>query len=83
MPFRGHAAFSCRAGLGLQRDVYKRQVGLSDEAGTYPFAGYKSILNEIYNRVLSHSGKTVLDIGFGTGTLTAKLYEQGLSLIHI
>lgn len=67
-------------GFDLWADGYDKSVGLSDENGTYPFAGYKNILNEIYNRVLSHSGKAVLDIGFGTGTLTAKLYEQGCSI---
>lgn len=67
-------------GFDLWADGYDKSVGLSDEAGAYPFAGYKNILNEIYNRVLSHSGKTVLDIGFGTGTLTAKLYEQGCQI---
>ena len=50
---------------------------MSDECDTYPFAGYKAILNEIYNRVLSCRRGNVLDIGFGTGTLTSKLYEQG------
>lgn len=64
-------------GFDLWADDYDKSVGLSDEDGTYPFAGYKAILNEIYNRVLSASAKTVLDIGFGTGTLTSKLYEQG------
>lgn len=64
-------------GFDLWADGYDKSVGLSDEDGTYPFAGYKNILNEIYNRVLSRSGMVVLDIGFGTGTLTAKLYEQG------
>lgn len=64
-------------GFDLWADDYDKSVGLSDEDGTYPFAGYKAILNEIYNRVLSACAKTVLDIGFGTGTLTAKLYEQG------
>jgi putative AdoMet-dependent methyltransferase len=63
-------------GFDLWADGYDKSVGLSDEDGTYPFAGYKAILNEIYNRVLSASAKTVLDIGFGTGTLTSKLYEQ-------
>ncbi len=66
-----------KKGFDLWADGYDRSVGLSDEDGTYPFAGYKNILNEIFNRVLERSQKTVLDIGFGTGTLTAKLYEQG------
>ncbi len=64
-------------GFDLWADGYDKSVGLSDENGTYPFAGYRAILNEIYNRILSQSMKTVLDIGFGTGTLTTKLYEQG------
>ena len=63
-------------GFDLWADGYDKSVGLSDEDGTYPFAGYKTILNTIYNRVLNASAKTVLDIGFGTGTLTSKLYEQ-------
>lgn len=64
-------------GFNLWADDYDKSVGVSDEDGTYPFAGYKMILNAIYNRVLSVSSKNVLDIGFGTGTLTSKLYEHG------
>lgn len=64
-------------GFDLWADGYDQSVGLSDEDGTYPFAGYRQLLNEIYNRTLSGKGKAVLDIGFGTGTLTVKLYEQG------
>lgn len=64
----------------LWADDYDKSVELSDEDGSYPFAGYRNLLNEIYNRVLSHAGKTVLDIGFGTATLTAKLYEQGCTI---
>lgn len=67
-------------GFDLWADGYDSSVGLSDEDGTYPFAGYKSILNEIYSRVLSGSGRAVLDIGFGTATLAAKLYERGCSI---
>ncbi len=64
----------------LWADGYDKSVGLSDEDGSYPFAGYRAVLNEIYNRVLSGAGKTVLDIGFGTGTLTSRLYGQGCTI---
>lgn len=64
-------------GFDLWADNYDRSVGLSDEDGSYPFAGYRDILGEIYRRILTGGAKDVLDIGFGTGTLTARLYEQG------
>lgn len=64
-------------GFDLWADNYDKSVGVSDEGETYPFAGYRRILNAIYNRVLNASAKTVLDIGFGTGTLTSKLYAHG------
>ena len=67
-------------GFDLWADGYDKSVGVSDEDGTYPFAGYKTILNEIYNCVLNTSARTVLDIGFGTGTLSAKLYEHGCAI---
>ncbi len=67
-------------GFDLWADGYDKSVGLSDENGTYPFAGYRDVLNRIYNGVLNGPGKTVLDIGFGTGTLTTKLYEQGYTI---
>lgn len=67
-------------GFDLWADGYDQSVGLSDDDGNYPFAGYKQILNAIYNRVLAGNGKAVLDIGFGTGTLTTKLYEQGCTV---
>ncbi|MGN0517836.1 MAG: class I SAM-dependent methyltransferase [Acutalibacteraceae bacterium] len=64
-------------GFDLWANNYDIAVGLSDDDGTYPFAGYKDVLNTIYNSVMSASGNVILDIGFGTGTLSAKLYEQG------
>lgn len=63
-------------GFDLWADGYDQSVGMSDEDGAYPFAGYKLLLNEIFRRVLAQNAKTVLDIGFGTGVLTAKLYER-------
>lgn len=64
-------------GFDLWADGYDKTVGLSDEENSYPFAGYKEILAKIYQIVLTKGKATVLDIGFGTGTLTQKLYEQG------
>lgn len=67
-------------GFDLWADNYDENVEVSDNDNTYPFAGYKRILNEIYNCVLKGSLKNVLDIGFGTGTLTSKLYENGCNV---
>lgn len=64
-------------GFDLWAEDYEQSVTVSDDDNTYPFAGYNVVLNEIYKRVMESSAKNVLDIGFGTGTLTTRLYEQG------
>jgi putative AdoMet-dependent methyltransferase len=67
-------------GFDLWADGYDKAVGLSDEENAYPFAGYKEILGRIYQIIMEKPGATVLDVGFGTGTLTAKLYENGCTI---
>lgn len=67
-------------GFDLWADGYDKAVGLSDEENTYPFAGYKEVLGIIYQTVMRKRRPAVLDIGFGTGTLTARLYEQGCAI---
>ena len=64
-------------GFDLWADGYDKSVGISDEYNTYPFAGYKKILADIYRIVMEKPNAAVLDMGFGTGTLTTKLYENG------
>ena len=64
-------------GFDQWADEYDRSVARSDAAGSYPFAGYQESLDAIVDRVMSHGGGDVLDIGFGTGTLTARLYAEG------
>ena len=69
-------------GFNLWADEYDKSVQLSDESNEYPFAGYKEVLNTIYNIVREKTG-TVLDIGFGTGILTKKLYMDGYKITGI
>ena len=67
-------------GFDLWADGYDKTVGISEAENTYPFAGYKKVLGLIFQTVMETANAAVLDIGFGTGTLTAKLYEQGCSI---
>ncbi len=69
-----------RKGFDLWADGYDRTVGLSDEESSYPFAGYKDVLASIYQTVLEKERPVVLDVGFGTGTLTARLWKQGCEI---
>lgn len=67
-------------GFDLWADGYDKTVGISDEENTYPFAGYKKVLGGIFQTIMEKQNASVLDIGFGTGTLTTKLYEHGYSI---
>ena len=69
-----------QTGFDLWADGYDRSVGLSDEENRYPFAGYKAVLGTIYQTIMEKPNAVVLDIGFGTGTLTTKLYENGCTI---
>ncbi|NKE06591.1 class I SAM-dependent methyltransferase [Mesobacillus selenatarsenatis] len=66
-----------KQGFDLWADGYDQTVQVSEENGVYPFAGYRAILNTIFNDVMEKENARVLDIGFGTGVLTSKLYENG------
>ncbi|MBO4837399.1 MAG: class I SAM-dependent methyltransferase [Clostridia bacterium] len=69
-----------RKGFDLWADGYDQAVGISDTENTYPFAGYREVLGRIFKIVMERPEAAVLDIGFGTGTLTAKLYENGCTV---
>ena len=66
-----------KQGFDLWANDYDKTVKVSEESDLYPFAGYKNILNTIYNDVMQKDNSRVLDIGFGTGVLTSRLYENG------
>ena len=59
---------------------YDKSVERSDEDGSYPFAGYERIMGAIFERVFASGAKSVLDVGFGTATLTKRLYDEGISV---
>ena len=69
-----------QSGFDLWADGYDKSVGVSEEENRYPFAGYKSVLGTIFQTVMEKPTAVVLDLGFGTGTLTAKLYENGCTV---
>lgn len=70
-------------GFDLWADNYDRAVNLSEEADEYPFAGYKEVLGTIYQTLRRENGKRILDIGFGTGVLAKKLYDDGCAICGI
>lgn len=64
-------------GFDLWAEGYDKSVQQSDEDHSYPFAGYRQVLNTVYQKIRTHAGKSVLDVGFGTGILAQKLYQDG------
>lgn len=66
-----------KQGFDLWADHYDQTVKTSEDNNQYPFAGYKEILNIIFNISMQKPSSSVLDIGFGTAVLTSKLYENG------
>lgn len=68
------------AGFDLWADNYDESVRLSDAADTYPFAGYRQVLGTIYRAIRQQGGNRVLDIGFGTGVLSTRLYNDGYTI---
>ncbi len=56
---------------------YDDYVKEKEENNEYPFAGYSAVLADIFERIQQHPHSSVLDLGFGTAVLTARLYEAG------
>lgn len=67
-------------GFDRWADNYDEMVKRTSDAGTYPFAGYQEVLKKIHDTVCVSSKGSVLDIGFGTAALTARLYAKGFAI---
>lgn len=70
-------------GFDIWADGYDKSVALCEENGEYPFAGYRELLNAIYNEVRRRERASVLDVGFGTAILAKKLYDCGCEIYGI
>ena len=62
---------------------YDGSVSESEQDQSYPFAGYRDVLDFIYHAVRPSNGKSVLDLGFGTAALSSRLYEEGCEIIGV
>lgn len=65
-----------KQGFDLWADQYDTDVRISEDSQSYPFAGYKRILNRIYGEIMQSDASRILDIGFGTAVLTEILYRN-------
>ncbi len=55
---------------------YDRRVTADADAEAYPFAGYEDVVAAVIAAAAIESNHLVLDVGAGTGNLTAKLVDQ-------
>lgn len=62
---------------------YDEDVKRSDDSNRYPFVAYEEILDEIQKEIQKLPGKKLLDLGFGTGKLSARLYQSGYNITGI
>ena len=65
------------AGFDRWADEYEQSVRGSEAADSYPFAGYSRVLKAVCAGVPDVPRPVILDLGFGTGALTAQLYDRG------
>ena len=60
-------------GFDLWADGYDKSVGLSDENDRYPFAGYRAMMNALYQRVLAQSALVGGDVFLHSSFLSSDL----------
>lgn len=65
------------AGFDAWQAQYDADVAACEEAGDYPFAGYTELHQQVFDIVHAREGVSVLDLGCGTGKLTARILEAG------
>ena len=56
---------------------YDADVLTCDQAEEYPFAGYAQLHRQIFELIHAREGCSVLELGCGTGTMTARITQAG------
>ncbi len=64
-------------------ESYDDDVIQSDQAASFPFAGYAQVLDRIAKLILEREPGDLLDIGTGSGTLAARIYEGGWNVTAV
>ena len=65
------------AGFDAWQAQYEADVAACEANEDYPFAGYTELQQQIFDIVHAREGVSVLDLGCGTGKLTARILEAG------
>ena len=65
------------AGFDAWQAKYDADVAACEAAGDYPFAGYTELHQQVFDIVHAREGVSVLDLGCGTGKLTARMVKAG------
>ena len=70
-------------GFDLWANNYDETVDCSDMENSYPFAGYKELMNSVFKNIIQKNNVKILDIGIGTGLLCNELYKMGYKITGI
>ena len=65
------------AGFDAWQAQYDADVAACEAAEDYPFAGYTELHQQVFDIVHAREEVSVLDLGCGTGKLTARMVEAG------
>lgn len=64
-------------------DQYETYVKQSEGSDTYPFAGYQNVMRTIHDTIINQKAHDIMDVGFGTGILAKKLYDEGCHITGV
>lgn len=67
-------------GFNQWAEHYDKAVHKSNKRNSYPFAGSDLVRDRVCELIFEKEGASVLDLGFGTGKVTERLYQKGCKI---